>query len=47
MIVEFVTQHPQTGAATDADELPTAVVVLNGVDNAAVVTVANKDTGVY
>jgi len=40
-------QVPATGALTDADALPAGVLVLNGVNNAAVVTVANIATGIY
>lgn len=36
-----------TGAASNADFLPTAVLVRNGSDTAVVVTVTNKETGVY
>lgn len=35
------------GESADADALPTSVLVINGVDNAAVVTVVNKSTGIY
>jgi len=45
--VDFTTQNPTTGALTDADALPTGVLVRNGVDTAEVVTVANKATGIY
>jgi hypothetical protein len=45
--VDFCTQTPGTGAATNADSTPTATLVLNGTDNAASVTVTNKATGVY
>lgn len=44
---EFITANPTTGAAADADSLPTGTLVLNGVDNAATVTVTNIDTGRY
>lgn len=43
----FTTADPTTGAATNADSLPTAVLVVNGADDAAVVTVANVSTGRY
>jgi len=45
--VDFTTADPTTGAAADADALPTATLVVNGTDNAATVTVTNKATGVY
>jgi hypothetical protein len=45
--VDFTTANPTTGAAADADALPTATLVVNGTDNAATVTVTNKATGVY
>lgn len=44
---EHVLSSPSTLLPANADSLPTAVLVVNGVDNAAVVTVANKSTGVY
>ena len=47
IVIEFTTSDPITGAATDADSLPTGVVTRNGVDNAAIVTIANKATGEY
>lgn len=45
--VEFVTSSFSTGAATNADSLPTATLVVNGADNGATVTVSNVDTGRY
>lgn len=45
--VEFVTSSFSTGAATNADSLPSGILVVNGVDNAASVTVANIDAGRY
>ncbi len=45
--IDFTTQDASTGAATDADSLPTGKLVVNGTDNAATVTVTNKETGVY
>ena len=45
--VDFTTQTPSTGAATDADTLPAGTLVVNGTDNGATVTVTNKETGVY
>src|SRR6185312_2868899 len=45
--VEFVTSSFSTGAATNADSTPTGTLVVNGVDNAATVTVTNIDTGRY
>jgi hypothetical protein len=47
VIADFCTQAPATGAATDADSLPTGKLVINGTDNAAAVTVTNKATGNY
>ncbi len=47
VVVDFTTQTPSTGAANNADSLPTAVLVLNGADNAASVTVTSKATGIY
>lgn len=41
-------QNPATGAATDADSLPTATVYRNGVlDGVVTVTIANAATGSY
>ena len=45
--VDFVTTHPETSAAADADSLPTGTLVKNGTDDATTVTVTNKETGVY
>ena len=45
--IDFTTQAPTTGAATDADSLPTGKLVINGTDDVAAVTVTNKETGVY
>lgn len=42
---EFTTANPTTGAAADADSLPTGTLVINGTDNGATVTVTNIDTG--
>ena len=47
VFAEFVTSHPTTSAAVDADSLPTAVLTVNGVDNAAVVTVTDRGVGRY
>src|SRR5690348_5446462 len=45
---EFCTQNPSTGAATNADSLPTGTVNQNGTDDGTVtVTVTNKATGRY
>lgn len=44
---EFTTANPTTGAAADADSLPTGTLVINGTDNGATVTVTNIDTGRY
>jgi len=43
----FTTCDPNTGAALDADALPTGLLYVNGVADAAVVAVANMATGVY
>jgi hypothetical protein len=43
----FETQKFDTGVATDADSLPTGVLVKNGADTLVAVTVANKATGSY
>ncbi len=45
--VDFCTQTPSTGAATNADSTPTGTLVINGTDNGATVTVTNKSTGNY
>ncbi len=45
--VEFTTRVFSTGVGTNADSTPTGTLVLNGVDNAASVTVTNIDTGRY
>ena len=46
---DFCVTDPATAGATNADALPTAVLVVNGVDSAVVVTVGAKvgQTGVY
>ena len=43
----FPVQNPSTGAAANADTLPTGTLYVNGVANAASVTVANITTGLY
>ncbi len=45
--VEFTTSNPATQAAVNADSLPAGTLIVNGVDNAASVTVTNIDTGRY
>lgn len=45
--VLFATADPTTGAATDADALPVGTLYVNGVADAAVVTVANIAIGIY
>lgn len=45
--VQFFVSDPATSGLVDADALPTGVLVLNGVDNAAAVTVTNLATGIY
>lgn len=42
-----VVLHASSGALSNADALPTATLVRNGVDDAAVVTVTNVSTGLY
>jgi hypothetical protein len=44
--VDFTTLAA-TGALANAASTPTGTLVVNGVDNAAVVTVTNKATGIY
>jgi len=43
----FTTAAPTTGAATNADSLPTGVLYVNGTANGATVTVTNITTGRY
>jgi hypothetical protein len=45
--VQFCVSDPATGGLVNADALPTGSLILNGVANAATVTVANVSTGVY
>jgi|GEM_PF-6459938 hypothetical protein len=45
--VGFTTSNPSTQAAVNADSLPTGTLYLNGVSNAATVTVTNLATGLY
>ncbi|MCC6580072.1 MAG: hypothetical protein IT440_06485 [Phycisphaeraceae bacterium] len=48
LTTQFTTQRGDTGAASDADELPTAAVSRNGVDDSGVTpTVTNLATGRY
>jgi hypothetical protein len=47
IVIEFTTRAFATGAATNADSLPTGTLVVNGADNAASVTVTNVATGRY
>jgi hypothetical protein len=44
---QFTTSRADTGAAANADTTPAGTLVLNGVDNAAAVTITNPSTGVY
>lgn len=44
---EFTTRNPDTGVESNADSIPTGVLVLNGVDTAVTVTITEKETGVY
>jgi hypothetical protein len=43
----FTTSSPTTGAATNADSLPTGAIYINGTVNAAAVTITNIDAGRY
>lgn len=45
--IVFTVCDPGTGAAIDADSLPTGTLHVDGVDNAAAVTIANGGTGYY
>lgn len=45
--VTFTTRHPVTGMGTDADFAPSGIVNVNGLANAATVTVTNLGTGEY
>jgi hypothetical protein len=45
--VLFATANPTTGAAADATGTPSGTLYVNGVANAATVTVTNVTTGVY
>lgn len=47
VVLDFTTTNPTTGALANADALPTGVLVIDGTDNAATVTVTNKATGRY
>lgn len=47
IVVEFITSSPTTGAATNADSLPTGILIISGADNGATVTVTNVTTGRY
>jgi len=44
---QFTTRNPTTKVRSNADALPTAVLVRNGEDTAIVCTVLNVTTGVY
>lgn len=47
-VAEFVTSTPSTGAAVNADSLPTATAMHNGTDDGTfTLTVTNMDTGRY
>lgn len=45
--VRFSTRNPNTGASTNADSLPTAVLYLNDAATAVTVTITNVKTGIY
>lgn len=47
IVIEFCTARFDTGAAADASPTPTGTLVVNGVDNAASVTVTGIDVGRY
>ena len=45
---QFTTQHPETGLASDADTLPTAIATRNGTDDTTfILTITNMATGRY
>ena len=46
-LTSLATAAPTTGAATNADSLPTGVLYVNGTANGATVTVTNITTGRY
>ena len=43
----FTVSNPTSGAAVNADSLPTGILYINGTANGATVTVTNITTGVY
>jgi hypothetical protein len=45
IVSEFTTRS--SAGSANADSLPTGTLVINGVDDGATVTIANKTTGVY
>lgn len=45
--IEFPTRRFDTGVTTNADALPTAVLVVNGTNNSAVVSISSVATGRY
>jgi hypothetical protein len=47
IVAVFTTRRFDTGAATNADSLPTATLYVNGVASGTVPTVANITTGIY
>lgn len=47
LTVDFEVKNPGTRALVNADALPVGTLIINGVNNAAVVTVTNKATGWY
>lgn len=47
VVAEFPTSAPTTGAAANADSLPTGTLYVDGTANAAAVTVTNQATGLY
>ncbi len=47
IVIEFTTRRFDTGTKVNADNPPTGVLVVNGVDNAAVVVVTNLSAGRY
>ena len=47
VVVQFCVSDPETAGLVDADALPTGTLVINGVDDAATVTVTNLATGIY
>lgn len=45
--IEFTTRQFATGARSNADSLPTGVLVVNGIDLPTTITIANTGVGIY